>query len=133
MGVMESARPLWQFVLTLFAVLFATARITTALAISTAAPEGDLILPGAHGAQSLLALATAAGLWAGRPWVRIPLVILGLTVMGTAIVEASMGLRPFVFAISQILVAAFATAALTFVLTREFGTFDAPRTPPTRS
>ena len=128
---------MWQFVLTFLAVVFALSRVATAILLSAMSPDDPggaaigYVVPSAYGVQTLFALATAAGLWAGRPWVRIPLILLGLAAIGTAIVETWVGLRPPVVAVGQSLLAVAATGGLCFILTREFGTFDDPRVPST--
>lgn len=111
-------RPLWQILLTIFLVGFALHRAALAATIGTLEP----VLLIAYALETGTALVAATGLWLGRRWTPAAVVVLGVAVAATAILEGfSLGVVPPAAAISEVAVAAVATAALAWVMRRELG------------
>ena len=112
-------RPLWQFFLAILLVFFAIQRgqLVAMLFLSDASP----VLVGAHALQAGLALATALGIWLGWGGVVALVIVLGLAVAATVLLEAfHLAVRPPLPAISQLLVVLIVTAALSLLLRHEF-------------
>jgi len=114
-------RPLWQTLLGIFVVGLAVRSAAVAYVCFHSDVGAELLGP-AYAAQAVAAAVTALGLFLGRRFVLAALVLLGITVAGIAILEGFvLGVQPALFALSQVLVAALATAALFYVLDRELG------------
>jgi hypothetical protein len=112
-------RPLWQFFLALFLVFFAIQRAQLGAMIFLSEASPALVV--AYGLQTALALATALGIWLGWSGVVGLVVVLGLAVAATVVFEAfHLAVRSPLPAISQLLVVAIVTAALSLLLRHEF-------------
>lgn len=113
-------RPLWQILLTLLLLGFLVRRgaVGVMLYLDGAAPAG---LVGAYVAQVAIGLVAAAGLWLGRRWVLAALLVLGVAIGGTALLESLLGLRPILAAVAELLVVALGIGALFLILRHELG------------
>lgn len=121
------ARPLWQILLPIFALAFALYRGALAAAIGPRAPHGSSLFFFAFAFQAAAALVVALGIWLGRRWAAGAVVILGVAVAATAILQVyAVGATAAFAAMSEVLVAALGTGALAYVLRREFGTVHPP-------
>jgi hypothetical protein len=112
-------RPLWQIVLTLLIVGFVVR--SGAAAVVAFLAEGEPSLLAAYAFQTAAGVATALGLWLGRPWVLGALVVLAVAIAASAFLESLvLGIRPLVTALGEVLIVAVATGALFLALRREF-------------
>lgn len=120
-------RPLWQMILSFFLVAFAVHRGAAAAMAWLGEAHPALFL--AFAAETLAALATAVGLWFGRRWVIFALVVLGIAIAATAILESVViGAAAIPYAAARVLVAALGTGALAMVLRHELrGEPERPR------
>jgi hypothetical protein len=111
-----SNRPLWRVSLSVILVSFALHRGAAAYV----AYDGGLGLGMAFGfaSQATAAFVTALGVWLGRSWVLGWVVVLGASLLGTAL-AAGLANGMALSALSAALVFGLATAALFFFLRQE--------------
>lgn len=116
---MKAFQELWQFFLAVFLFFFAVQR--GAMAVMFELSDAPLVLVAAYGIQVVAGLMTAVGVGLGRLWSVAALIVLGICVASTALLEGFfLDLRsPFV-AVSQLLVVAIMTGALALLLRYEF-------------
>lgn len=113
-------RPLWQFFLALFLAFFAIQR--GQLGAMVYLSEASFALAAAYGLQTGLALGTALGIWLGRRGVVALVIVLGVSVAATSLFEAFyLAVRPPLSVISELLVVAILTGALSLLLRHELG------------
>jgi hypothetical protein len=113
-------RPLWQILLSIFALSFALHRVAVAAALGTSG--GPHLLVVAQAAEAAVGLAADAGIGLGRPWVLGAIAVLGVTAVATALLGGLVfEARPATVAIGQSAVAALACGALFAVLRHELG------------
>jgi hypothetical protein len=116
-------RPLWQMVLALLLVGFAVQRAAVGFVLLSGDVQPLMFV--AYGLQVAAAVVTAVGMWLGRRWSIGALIVLGVALAATAILESLwLGVRPAVASAGEILVLALSIGALGFVLSREFRARD---------
>jgi hypothetical protein len=117
-------RPLWQIILTMLLAAVALHRLVAGALLYADAS----VLLAASALQGVAAAVAAVGMWRGRHWVVGALIVLGVTVVATAVLAAFfLGIVPPLAAISQGLVAALAAGALAVIAHLEFREGGVPR------
>ncbi len=113
-------RPLWQILLAMLLVGLAVERAAVGFVLYESALVPALFV--AYGLQVAAAVATALGMWLGRPWTIVALLALGATLVAAALLESLwLGVRPAISAASEVLIVLLSTGALALVLRHEFG------------
>jgi|SRR5688572_20362622 len=112
-------RPLWQTLIPLFLIGVAAHRAALGFALHATHIEYAVVV--LYGLQTSAAIAAAIAIWLGRMWAVGMLIALGVILAGAVLLEGFwLGLRPPLAAVSELLIIALSTAALSFVLRREF-------------
>lgn len=113
-------RPLWQIFLHVAMLSFVVHRAAIAVVFYLSDTPTPLWLSFAF--QGVAGLVTSVGIWMGRMWVLVPLVITGLSVIASALIGAiAYGAIPPGAAMAQVILAILATAGLAFALRHELG------------
>jgi hypothetical protein len=117
-GIMD--RPLWQILIPIF--LLGVAAHRAALGFALYASHMGPAVVAAYGLQIAAALVTALAIWQGRPWAAGVLLVLGMLLAATALLEGFwLGLRPPIASVGEVMMIALSTGALALVFRREFG------------
>lgn len=110
-------RPLWRIIVPLVILSVAMHRAAAgAIVYLSEVPSGLVV---GYGLQAMAALGVALGLFLGRRWTQGALILFGISLAGTAVVEGfllGMGAAPM--AASQVLVAVLLTVAGSMILRR---------------
>lgn len=111
--------PLWQFYLATFMVVFTAQRGAVACFELRDAPFDVVGI--AYLLQAVLAAVVAVGIWIGRRWVLLPVVLLGLASAATAFVRGLAGPEPSIsFAIGGSAASLLLAGGLFILLRAEF-------------
>ena len=112
-------RPLWQILIPIF--LLGVAAHRAALGFALHASHMGPSVVAAYGLQTAAALATALAIWQGRSWAVAVLLVLGMLLATSALLEGFwLGLRPPIVAVGEVMMIALSTGALALVFRHEF-------------